>query len=213
MSATATGVLAKARGQLGYNGTGPASNPSSKFGSWYGINPAHWCAMFVSWALAAAGGALRVETAKGFAYCPSGVAWFKAQKRWHAAAENPQPGDLVFFSYGGVRPDHVGIVESYNAATGKITSIQGNTTDAAQGRTGNCLRRKVHSRAYVVGYGRPPYAAPAPAPSAAIHTVVRGETLTKIATANRTTVAALLKLNPSIKNANLISVGQRIRIR
>lgn len=43
--------------------------------------------------------------------------------------------------------------------------------------------------------------------------VVRCDNLTKIARAYGTTVAALLKLNPDIKNPNLILVGQYIRVK
>lgn len=54
-------------------------------------------------------------------------------------------------------------------------------------------------------------AAPAPAPAAKTHTVKRGETLSGIAKANGTTVAALVKKN-GIKNADLIRVGQKIKL-
>lgn len=55
--------------------------------------------------------------------------------------------------------------------------------------------------------------APLPTPENAPvkYTVQRGDTLTKIAKDNKTTVAKLVKLN-NIKNANLIKVGQIIRI-
>ncbi len=45
-----------------------------------------------------------------------------------------------------------------------------------------------------------------------VYTVVRGDTLRKIAARYDTTVAELLELNPDIKNANLIYVGQRILV-
>jgi murein DD-endopeptidase MepM/ murein hydrolase activator NlpD len=48
--------------------------------------------------------------------------------------------------------------------------------------------------------------------AAATYTVVSGDNLTKIARANGTTVAALVKLN-NIKNANLINVGQVIKLK
>ncbi len=44
-------------------------------------------------------------------------------------------------------------------------------------------------------------------------TVVKGDTLRKIAARFGTTVDALLKLNPDIKNPNLIYVGQLIKIK
>lgn len=45
------------------------------------------------------------------------------------------------------------------------------------------------------------------------HTVVRGDTMSGIAVKYRTTLAKLIKLNPSIKNPNIIRIGQKIRVR
>ena len=49
-------------------------------------------------------------------------------------------------------------------------------------------------------------------PASTTHTVKSGETLSKIATQHKTTVAALTKLN-GIKDANKISVGQVIKLK
>lgn len=45
------------------------------------------------------------------------------------------------------------------------------------------------------------------------HTVVKGDTLWAIARKNGTTVQDILKLNSNIKNANMINIGQKIRIK
>jgi peptidoglycan DL-endopeptidase LytF len=45
-----------------------------------------------------------------------------------------------------------------------------------------------------------------------VYTVVRGDTLRKIAARFDTTVDEILKINPQIKNANLIHVGDKINI-
>lgn len=50
-------------------------------------------------------------------------------------------------------------------------------------------------------------------PAYIYHIVVRGDTLTKIAREYNTSIAKILELNPTIKNPNLILVGQRIRIK
>jgi LysM repeat protein len=52
------------------------------------------------------------------------------------------------------------------------------------------------------------------APSSAVtHIVVSGDTLTTIAAEFNTTIPAILELNPSIKDRNVINVGDRIRVR
>ena len=51
-----------------------------------------------------------------------------------------------------------------------------------------------------------------PARKASTYTVKRGDTLTRIASRNKTTVAALVKLN-RIKDANKINVGQVIKLK
>ena len=45
------------------------------------------------------------------------------------------------------------------------------------------------------------------------HTVKSGDTLSAIAVDNKTTVSALMKLNTSIKDADKISVGAKIRVK
>jgi murein DD-endopeptidase MepM/ murein hydrolase activator NlpD len=57
-----------------------------------------------------------------------------------------------------------------------------------------------------------PVAKPAPAaPATGTYTVKKGDNLTKIAKANNTTVAKLVGLN-GIKNANLIQIGQVLKL-
>ena len=51
-----------------------------------------------------------------------------------------------------------------------------------------------------------------PAPTAIVYTVVRGDTLSKIAAKYGVTVPAILAANPSIKNPNSINVGDQIII-
>jgi murein DD-endopeptidase MepM/ murein hydrolase activator NlpD len=59
---------------------------------------------------------------------------------------------------------------------------------------------------------RKPAPAPVPASVSGTYTVVKGDNLTRIASRNGTTVAELVKIN-SIKNPNLIRVGQVIKLR
>jgi LysM repeat protein len=51
-----------------------------------------------------------------------------------------------------------------------------------------------------------------PAPTPVVYTIKKGDTLSKIATANGITVDELLAANPAIKDPNKISLGQQIVI-
>lgn len=145
-------VIAVAAGQLGYTET-PVN--CTKFGLWYGIKCAPWCAMGVSWSFAMAGMALNITTSKGFSYTPAGADYFKAQKRWYL---KPQIGDLVFYKFGA-RIDHVELVESVNS-DGSIVTL-GFNTNAAGSRTGGQVARQTR-RYSIVGYGRPLYSGATP---------------------------------------------------
>lgn len=58
-----------------------------------------------------------------------------------------------------------------------------------------------------------PTSSPAPSQRASYYTVRRGDTLSAIASRNGLSVGAILRLNPSIRNANLIFAGARLRLR
>lgn len=146
---TATKVLDLARSQLGAHEE-PAGSNQTPYSTWYGTRGS-WCGMFVSWVFYHAGLPLPATTAKGFAYTPSGMAWFQRRGRW---THTPQPGYVVFFDWPGDgvnRVSHVGIVESVRA-DGSIVTIEGNTGDAYGGR----VMRRVR-RSGIVGYGIPDY--------------------------------------------------------
>jgi len=159
---TKTAVLDIARSQLGYNGTGSSGEPYSKYGDWYGINPGHWCAMFLSWCDDQAGGGSFPK----FAYCPNIESWARNNGRWIDKYGDPQVGDICVMDFGLGRASHVGFVEAVYAD--RVVTLEGNTTDYGQGRTGNSMRRKEHSRssANVLGYVRPNYSTtPVPPPA------------------------------------------------
>jgi hypothetical protein len=95
-----------------------------------------------------------------YAYCPTHVQFFKSQGRWHARGSvTPQAGDVIFFQSGGVAC-HVGLVEK--CAGGYVTTIEGNASGSS-GLTpnGGAVVRKSYSvgTTYILGYGRPAYAA------------------------------------------------------
>jgi hypothetical protein len=113
--------------------------------------------MFVSRCFHDAGLPLPASSPKGFAWTPSGVAWFKQQGRWYNGTAGIAAGDVVFFDFqtGDTFPvDHVGIVESVNA-DGSFNTIEGNTS--------NQVMR--HRRNACKGYGRPAWHVAPPQPS------------------------------------------------
>jgi hypothetical protein len=163
---TAGEVLNLAASQVGTSES-PANSNRTKYGAWYGLDANPWCAMFVSWVFHHAGLPLPASTAKGFAYTPSGAAWFKNQGRW---TTTPGVGHVVFYDFPGDgvnRISHVGIVERVNA-DGSITAIEGNTSAGSAGsqRDGGGVYRRTR-KVGIVGYGIPAYggsAGPAPPP-------------------------------------------------
>jgi murein DD-endopeptidase MepM/ murein hydrolase activator NlpD len=70
----------------------------------------------------------------------------------------------------------------------------------------------VHGKAPQKAAPVPPKPPVAPVSVAGTYTVVKGDNLTRIASRNGTTVAELVRIN-GIKNANLINVGQVIKLR
>ena len=136
----------------------------TKYGQWYGLNPAEWCDMFVSWCADQAGESAAVGK---FAYCPSHVNWFKGQGRWFArGSRTPQAGDVIFFGDA----DHVGIVEKTEG--GYVHTIEGNTRGGSSlVSNGGAVCRKCYplTSSYIMGYGRPGYQSagnPSPTPAA-----------------------------------------------
>jgi TP901 family phage tail tape measure protein len=84
-------IVQVAKSQLG-QGEQPAGSNNTKYGRWYGINPAAWCAMFVSWCADKAGVRNRYPH---YAAVPSGRSWFASKGK--LGGGNPRPGDVAFF--------------------------------------------------------------------------------------------------------------------
>lgn len=132
-------VLDIAAKQLGTKES-PANSNHTKYGVWYGLDRNPWCAMFVSWVLHQAGFKLVVQTSKGFAWTPAGVAWGKQNGRWIEPSAL-QPGDLIFFNFDNdAGPEHVGFVERV-VAPGHYQTIEGNTGVGNDANGGEVMRR------------------------------------------------------------------------
>lgn len=142
-------IIATAISQLGVSES-PAYSNNTPYSRWYGIiGP--WCAMFVSWCLHMSGLPLRISTSKGFAYCPAGVAWFKANGAWAGPSVKPKRGWIVFFDFIG-RPSHTGLVEG-NAVDGRIVCLEGNTNASGSRTGGSVMRHHRQVASGIIGYG------------------------------------------------------------
>ncbi|HEV2756341.1 MAG TPA: peptidoglycan-binding domain-containing protein [Actinomycetota bacterium] len=153
---TPADVLARASADNGYNETG---TNQTKFGAWYGLNGQPWCAMAVSYWFFDAGLPLPASTAKGFAYTPSGAAWFQRADMWVPQNGNIERGYVVFFYWPSEgRIAHVGIVDQV-LSNGSFYSWEGNT-NVAGSRSGGSVARQLRSRATVGsggGFGVPAF--------------------------------------------------------
>lgn len=152
-SITAEQVLALAAQQIGTAENPPYSN-KVKYSDWYGLT-GPWCAMFVSWVLHHAGYPIEISSSKGFAYCPSGVKWFKDHGRWAGRKTKPEPGWVIFFDFpndGVNRPSHTGLVEA-PLADGRVATIEGNTNGAGSRDGGSVMRHRRSVAGGIIGYG------------------------------------------------------------
>lgn len=141
-------LLSVAKSQIGYTA---GSNKYTKYGDWYGLPNADWCAMFVSWCANEAG--IGTNIIPKHASCGVGINWFKSNGTWKSRVSGYTPiqGDLIYYDYendGFI--DHVGIVES--VSNGTITSIEGNV-----GGGNGIVARQYHSlnNTDIIGYGTP----------------------------------------------------------
>lgn len=110
--------------QLGYKEQG---ENYTKYGKWYGYNPAKWCAMFVSWC-ANECGILKTKIPK-YADCGTGRKWFKAKNR---LTVTPHAGDVGFVMKKGAA-QHTFIVEYVSGS--KVHTIEGNLSDKVKRNT------------------------------------------------------------------------------
>ena len=133
-----------AQTQVGYS---EGDGGYTKYGDWYGMPNADWCAMFVSWCANQAG--VDTGTFQPFALCSAGADWFIANGNFHYSGDyTPKAGDLIFYSsYGNIY--HVGLVtgsDGYN-----VYSIEGNYNEMVSNVS--------YSLSYgdILGYATPNY--------------------------------------------------------
>ncbi len=130
-----TDIIAVAQSQYGYheggsiNDLGGGSSSSgnyTEYGSWYGINPGAWCAMFVSWCARQA--QIPTSVLKNSAGAGCSASYFNIPY-YNGSSYTPQPGDLFFTKSWS----HVGIVASVSGSS--FTTIEGNSSDKVTSHT------------------------------------------------------------------------------
>lgn len=151
-------IVRLALSQLNYHERG---DNWTKYGRWYGMDPAPWCAIFVSWCARMSG--VSEDVIPNFASCHSGgVYWFKNHGLWKDRSYTPTAGDIVFFDFPdsdtGRRDglsDHVGIVIS--ADENYVYTVEGNTSpdSVSDGKVDTKTRTRDYT---ILGYGVPNYA-------------------------------------------------------
>jgi hypothetical protein len=103
--------------------------------------------MFVTWCANESG--VPRDVIKPYAYCPTGVGYFKDMGVWHGRdGYTPKAGDVIFFTNGS-RSNHTGIVEYI--ADGYVHTVEGNTS--------NKVARRDYplNKSRILGYGAPNY--------------------------------------------------------
>lgn len=94
-----------------------------------------WCGHFVVWCARQAG--VSADVIPDLYNCETMVAYYQQRGQWHDAAYIPEPGDLIFYSYGwGI--GHVGIVTSVEG--GYVHTKEGNTNNTWCGQVGSFAR-------------------------------------------------------------------------
>lgn len=196
-------IIEIAKAEIGYK---EYSDNHTKYGEWFGMQD-EWCNIFVSW-LANQVGILNTLIPKQ-AYVPTTVQWFKNKGLFKARGFYPNTGDIIFFDYNtnGIT-DHVGIVEKCEG--GVITTIEGNKSKMVKRCTYNV------NNAGIFGFGIVQYPEEIKeeeniSTNEIVYTVVKGDTLSGIASKYGTTYQKLAEYN-NISNPNLIVVGQKIKI-
>lgn len=163
--ATASEALAFASGQVGYSRFDDPEE-GTRYGRWYaglmraawfGTNGVPYCAMFVSYVLAAVG-----QECPGFPTASCTAALAAARKAGAVLADKGRaaPGDIVIYDWNpaaGDGPEHMGLVELNRGS--HIQTIEGNTSPGAAGSQGNGggVHRRTRGWGTVLAVIRPPY--------------------------------------------------------
>lgn len=155
---TKSSTIAAALHEVGYRES-PAGSNKTKFGAWYPMDGAPWCAMFVSWCFrnnldALHGKYARTDTkAKALA----------AKGYFHKGSAGMIKGDIIFFNFGdsNYQGRYLGIVHTGidlgKMSDGRFKTVEGNTSSGSNSNGGQ-VQIRYRSPSMIAGYFRPPYA-------------------------------------------------------
>jgi hypothetical protein len=135
-------IMALARAQLGIK-EAPAGSNRVKFSLWYGL-VGSWCAMFVTWVLAAAGGIPGPLRGARWAYVP----YMENAAAEHRYGMSFVPSSAVMESdavtydwdHDGTA-DHVGVFSHWIVPGRTFEAIEGNTSVSSDSNGGEVMRR------------------------------------------------------------------------
>lgn len=174
---------------------------------------AEWCDIFVDWCMVKAYG---VEAAHKLLCQPkksagAGVIYsYGYYKKNNQVGSEPRVGAQAFFGSNQKSLHH----------TGLVIEVNGDRVKTIEGNAGNEVKIKEYNARDIYGFGYPDYSiiphqnepTEAPSGNTTIYKVVKGDTLSGIASRLGSTVGAILASNPSITNPDIISIGQEIII-
>src|SRR4029077_5508664 len=100
-------ALEKAIPEIG-NKESPAGSNYNKYGSWYGMNGVPWCAIFTSWCFSQSG-----YKNYRYSYVPAVHSDAIFCRNRLCVVRSPRPGDLVCFTFSGLRDCHIEFFEKW----------------------------------------------------------------------------------------------------
>jgi hypothetical protein len=141
-------------------GTEEEGNNKQKYGEWYyeewliahnekepkenWIKATQWCGQFVSWCFNQVSLPLDSEETFGFKYCPDGKRTLLSKGGMLIkSGGHPKLGDVVFYYWGASKPQHTGVVISYDDKKNEMTTIEGNTSEGKNDPSGGKVMKKI----------------------------------------------------------------------
>lgn len=127
------------RTALGQEGYQEGRANANKYGEWYKMNYASWCAMFVTWC-AEGHRSLSFQRAQRYAFCPYVVDDARDGRNGLAVvrASEVRRGDLVLFDWNNdAWADHIGLVVVGPGEGQSFHTIEGNTSSNMRGPQAN----------------------------------------------------------------------------